>query len=137
MCAVRQVTVFRDCNHRSLCVASQQKSADGSYSATYKAERDGKQGTALLSKCANPICSVPFRRLSEGKLFVVEARRRGGVECFWLCDNCSLSLKVEFSSTRGVVIRSERAGIADSISKPMLPSERSIDRILAGFSTAG
>jgi hypothetical protein len=26
--------------------------------------------------------------------------------CFWLCDNCSLSLKLEFSSTRGVVIRS-------------------------------
>ena len=62
----------------------------------------------MLSKCANPACYASFRRLSEGKLFVVEARQWGRVECFWLCDNCSLSLKLQFSSTRGVVIRSER-----------------------------
>jgi hypothetical protein len=78
-----------------------------------------------------------FSETEQGKLFVVEARQWGRVECFWLCDNCSLSLKLEFSSTRGVVIRSERAGSAESISTPMLPSERNIDRVLAGFSTGG
>ena len=91
----------------------------------------------MLSKCANPACYASFRRLSEGKLFVVEARQWGRVECFWLCDNCSLSLKLEFSSTRGVVIRSERAGIAKSMTTPMLPGEGRIPGALAGFSTGG
>lgn len=59
----------------------------------------------MVSKCANPACSVPFRSLRSGKLIRVESKgttateqsqlefrerlstRR--VEFFWLCDDCS------------------------------------------------
>jgi hypothetical protein len=58
----------------------------------------------LLYKCANEACSVPFRRLREGKLFQVETEYFAGraspptssrrtctrrVEHYWLCDACS------------------------------------------------
>jgi hypothetical protein len=47
----------------------------------------------MVSKCANPACSNSFRRLSEGKLFLVD---RGEDACsrpqfknmHWLCDRC-------------------------------------------------
>jgi len=59
----------------------------------------------MVSKCANPNCSTPFRNLRTGKLIRVESRpvtsaartqlefgeplpiRRA--EFFWLCDDCS------------------------------------------------
>jgi hypothetical protein len=57
----------------------------------------------MLSKCANPNCSAPFRYLHEGKLFRVtrpatpdEANGNGSwkkvpqqLEYFWLCDACA------------------------------------------------
>ena len=73
----------------------------------------------MLSKCANPVCSVPFRRLREGKLFVVEtesvtpespalsptrrvhALRR--VEHFWLCDECARFFTLTFDRERGMI----------------------------------
>jgi len=74
----------------------------------------------MLHKCANAACSVPFRRLSEGKLFQVETilpeshslQRPGGtrkarslrkVEHFWLCDDCSSHLTLVFEKDRGIV----------------------------------
>lgn len=81
----------------------------------------------MLSKCANPICSASFRRISEGKLFYLEATRRpapaklaeGGkrpvkrVEHFWLCGPCSTQVTLSFDSDRGMltVPRQERPQI--------------------------
>jgi hypothetical protein len=73
----------------------------------------------VLTKCANPICPSPFRRLSEGKLFRVEAEpvppamTRSGtptrrfrsarrVQHYWLCDQCSPMLTLIFERGRGM-----------------------------------
>jgi hypothetical protein len=71
----------------------------------------------MLYKCANEACSVPFRKIREGKLFQVEteyflgegaiaARRRHPgrrVEHFWLCDSCSPYVTLTVDRQRGVV----------------------------------
>lgn len=72
----------------------------------------------MLYKCANEACSVPFRRLREGKLFQVEteyftdakatpsdrrARPWRRVEHYWLCDNCAGYVTLAFDRERGVV----------------------------------
>lgn len=73
----------------------------------------------MLSKCANPACSVPFRRLREGKLFVVEteslapgcqalsparrARPLRRVEHYWLCDECARFITLAFDRERGMI----------------------------------
>ena len=66
----------------------------------------------MLSKCANPACSAPFRYLREGKLFEMQTQdpvvsiagpkppRR--VEFFWLCDHCSTELTVVLDQKTGV-----------------------------------
>ena len=65
----------------------------------------------MVSKCANPECSAPFRYLRSGKLFRVEMERdplvsqavepmfasRNPVRrahYFWLCDGCSSKVKL-------------------------------------------
>lgn len=72
---------------------------------------------AMLQKCANPACASPFRRLSEGKLFLAEvqpladgARRRGWdergaqrIEHFWLCGECANTLTLTFDVHRRAV----------------------------------
>jgi hypothetical protein len=72
----------------------------------------------MLYKCANEACSVPFRRLREGKLFQVEteyfAQNQPGtthrrsrpwrrVEHYWLCDSCSGHITLAFDRERGVI----------------------------------
>jgi len=72
----------------------------------------------MLQKCANPTCLHPFRRLSEGRLFLVEmeildpvnrvrARADGRVphriEHFWLCNDCAEVLTLTFERGQGVV----------------------------------
>ena len=72
----------------------------------------------MLYKCANEACSVPFRRLREGKLFQVEteyfedtkaapsARRTRPwrrIEHYWLCDSCASYVTLTFDRERGVV----------------------------------
>jgi len=73
----------------------------------------------MLSKCANPACSAPFRRLREGKLFVVETeypaanaveesrnrreRLLRRVEHFWLCDQCAAFITLTFDRDRGMI----------------------------------
>jgi len=53
----------------------------------------------MVSKCANPLCSTPFRTLREGRLVVLHLRRpvlKGtsaeadtkDFEPFWLCQEC-------------------------------------------------
>jgi hypothetical protein len=68
----------------------------------------------MLSKCANPACSQPFRYLRDGKLFEIETKvgpdptvgerkpsRR--VEFFWLCGQCSTQLTVVNDKHQGVI----------------------------------
>lgn len=71
----------------------------------------------MLHKCANVACSVPFRRLSEGKLFQAEtalsgshplqrsgtARKARKIEHFWLCNDCCTHLTLVFEKNHGVV----------------------------------
>lgn len=80
----------------------------------------------MLYKCANPDCPAIFRRLSQGKLFVVEtdnstaasgiasanrrARPSRRLERYWLCDCCSALLTVSFERGRGVVTVPIRPG---------------------------
>ena len=70
----------------------------------------------MLHKCANPACTVPFRSLREGKLFLAETfpsdldspfnvnrrklRRR---EHFWLCDACSSHFTLRFDPVQGML----------------------------------
>jgi hypothetical protein len=70
----------------------------------------------MLHKCANPACTVPFRSLRDGKLFLVETfpsdvsaafdgnrrkiRRR---EHFWLCDACAAHFTLRFDTTLGML----------------------------------
>jgi len=72
----------------------------------------------MLHKCANPTCLNPFRRLSEGRLFLVEmdipdaagrARTRADgraprrIEHFWLCNDCAAVLTLTFERSQGVI----------------------------------
>jgi len=71
-------------------------------------------GGYLLHKCANPICSVTFRDIHVGKLFLVETsaigvaskfrhRSRTIHQHYWLCDQCSRGLTLMFEKERGVI----------------------------------
>ena len=68
----------------------------------------------MLSKCANPGCSTPFRYLRDGKLFEIQSTdeqtlethhkklvRR--VEFFWLCGRCSTELTLIKDDQKGVI----------------------------------
>ena len=74
----------------------------------------------MLHKCANPDCPSVFRRLSQGKLFLVETdnsttqlfgnspmsrRERSArrLERYWLCDCCASFLTLTFEHGRGMV----------------------------------
>lgn len=71
----------------------------------------------MLAKCANPVCNTPFRRLSEGKLFLVESESANGqhaidprrnkpprrIEYFWLCSECAHVVTLAFHGTTGVM----------------------------------
>jgi len=69
----------------------------------------------MLHKCANPGCTVPFRSLREGKLFLAETfmpetaefdgnrRKLRKREHFWLCAACSLHFTLHFDASRGML----------------------------------
>ena len=72
----------------------------------------------MLHKCANPACLSPFRRLSQGKLFLVETEAREGaglrranrggrpshrIEYYWLCDQCAFVLTLSYEKGQGVI----------------------------------
>jgi hypothetical protein len=76
------------------------------------------QEVRVLHKCANPACLVPFRKLSQGKLFLVETEPLHGselrrahwrgqashrIEYYWLCDQCAFALTLSYEKERGVV----------------------------------
>ena len=71
----------------------------------------------MLHKCVNPECTNSFRKLTQGKLFLVETDRAHGapepvdwkhqsqrkIEYFWLCDQCAPRLTLTYQRGRGVV----------------------------------
>ena len=69
----------------------------------------------MLQKCANPGCTVRFRSLREGKLFLVDlAVSPGGTadgirrpprrrEYFWLCQACSCHFTLRFDEQHGML----------------------------------
>jgi hypothetical protein len=71
----------------------------------------------MVSKCANPSCSAPFRFLHQGKVFRVETQPESPnqeslspkkparhLEFYWLCEHCA-SLMTLAVSKDGVSIR--------------------------------
>jgi len=56
----------------------------------------------MVDKCANPACTATFRRLRDGRVFVIEleADSRSGAtglrqrEYFWLCNSCCRSMTI-------------------------------------------
>ena len=80
----------------------------------------------MLSKCANPTCSVSFRRLGCGRLFRFEVRSPSkpcrdvpnsvcGAKSshasvfFWLCESCKLTNTLGFDSVRGLTVKPIRS----------------------------
>ena len=75
----------------------------------------------MIAKCANPVCSAPFRYYGEGKLFSFEikdpsepCRDLPNAVClrkphhhtifFWLCRGCAPALTLRFDQHRGLSI---------------------------------
>ena len=84
----------------------------------------------MLQKCANPGCSVPFRSLHEGKLFLAETftndlesnfdgnrRKSRKREHFWLCGACSAHFTLHFDATLGMLTipLGERAALRSNV----------------------
>jgi len=84
----------------------------------------------MLRKCANPACTVPFRSLREGKLFVAEATpaeqdgRQGHRqklqrhEHFWLCQACSGHFTLRFDPDLGMLTVPLMSSLAGCVSVP-------------------
>jgi hypothetical protein len=69
----------------------------------------------VVQKCANPSCSVTFRRLGDGRLFVLEAAAEGHLRqpnYFWLCDSCSRVMTVAKKGNQSAVVLLARAQAA-------------------------
>jgi hypothetical protein len=63
----------------------------------------------MLSKCASPACSNPFRYLHEGKLYLIESKASGrkplpdakfastsrALEFAWLCSSCCRYMTIQ------------------------------------------
>lgn len=97
----------------------------------------------MLHKCANPACQNAFRKLTQGKLFLVETDELGvsqpqaewkranhrRIEHYWLCDQCAQTLTLAYERGRGVVAipldRSllKKPALAESLPRLPLPDE--------------
>jgi hypothetical protein len=67
----------------------------------------------MLHKCVNPSCSAIFRRLRDGRIFVIEVEGDPGSEgkgnsrqlrYFWLCNSCRRTMTVIAEKTKGVQV---------------------------------
>jgi len=76
----------------------------------------------MVSKCANPDCTVSFRYFHVGKLFRFETsggqeRRRAmgeeeiprkcmrRIEFYWLCENCAAKMTLAYQPDAGIFVR--------------------------------
>jgi hypothetical protein len=80
------------------------------------------KATGMISCCANPNCSVPLRRLRDGRIFQFEVKGKlagglsqsGGIAAairlsrnvshFWLCGKCSSHHTLIFDQKTGVTV---------------------------------
>jgi len=85
----------------------------------------------MISKCANPACSVPFHYMREGKLFRMEydteqqslgpefgaadKRPARKVEHFWLCGPCSISMTLIMSAGKAQTVALEPSGLPRAV----------------------
>lgn len=71
----------------------------------------------MLSKCANPNCSNPFRYLHEGKLYLIssvsrfDGRKQLSTACkflspeyAWLCSVCSSYMTIIIDEENGTIV---------------------------------
>jgi hypothetical protein len=81
-------------------------------------------GDFMLSKCASPGCSTPFRYLHEGKLYLINckvaaagrkppadlryARKSRGLEYVWLCSSCCRDSTIQVDDDHGVRVVRKR-----------------------------
>jgi len=69
----------------------------------------------MIEKCLNSACSVSFRYLHKGKLFVLEAadsstikpfadqpQKTRRLQLFWLCEECCRTMTVINEKGRGI-----------------------------------
>jgi hypothetical protein len=69
----------------------------------------------MLAKCANPLCSAPFRYLESGGLFRLESDPLDSSdtrtpEYFWLCRSCSAKMTLRLDEADGVrIVQSQDA----------------------------
>jgi len=85
---------------------------------------------AMVSKCANPACTTPFRYLHEGRIFTVgaDAQHRSAdgagsnIERYWLCSSCCASMTLVLD--RGHVALRTLASIPEAGWKPRSPTDR-------------
>lgn len=67
----------------------------------------------MLAKCANPLCSAPFRYLEAGGLFRLESDPLDSSdtrtpEYFWLCRSCAGKMTLRLDEGKGVrVVQSQ------------------------------
>lgn len=77
----------------------------------------------MLSQCANSLCSKPFLRLREGRLFLVETgpptklgenatpqsirgrTQQRQVEHYWLCSSCASQFTLIYDREHGVALQ--------------------------------
>jgi hypothetical protein len=56
---------------------------------------------ANVSKCANPECEQPFRKLGEGKLYVRRLEQgESKQKALWLCAECCLQFDLRYDRRR-------------------------------------
>ena len=65
----------------------------------------------MVDKCANPACSERFRRLSQGRVFVIEvqaddqtSQSARQLQYFWLCNSCCHTMTVMLDRANGVLV---------------------------------
>ena len=65
----------------------------------------------MVDKCANPSCSERFRKLCDGRVFVIEAdyqRSASGSarqrQHFWLCNSCCHTMTVTLDKAKRVKV---------------------------------
>lgn len=81
----------------------------------------------MVTKCANPSCSSPFRYFRGGRLFLLEPTVPGQCheldfregphrgEFFWLCEQCALTMTITFDPAGHPALRKYGRGATDSV----------------------
>lgn len=83
----------------------------------------------MLAKCANPLCTLSFLYLREGKLFKLEPEHNPAeakkAEYFWLCSRCSkiMTLCLEIDASVKTILFPDLAKRSTDVAN-LLPIKR-------------